>query len=314
MSNHAILPATHVLAADNPLTHVVDAPVLQHGEFWTVSNVTLMLILGGTVMLVGMLAAARRIRTGTTRSIADYRTQGVWANIVESVCLYLRNDVFRPILQEYTDKYTPLLWTFFWFILINNLFGLVPFKDITALLGLNHGHGYGGTATQSIWVTGALALIAFLFINGVAFLKDPMGFMRHMTADTPWPMWIIMIPVELIGLLVKPFALAMRLFANMTGGHVVVAVMLSFVKMLIEWQPGGLGYGMSLLPVGAIIALYFLEVLVAFIQAFVFTFLTCLFLGTLIVHEQGHGHADGALGHGNGGHHGDHKGRDAVTA
>ncbi len=300
------LHTMHTLAAANPLDHVIDSKIIGTDGFWTVSNVTVMLVLGGLVMVWGMLAAAKRIKTGNARSIEDYRTQGVWANFVETICVYLRNDVFKPILKEHTDKYTPLLWTFFWFILICNLFGLVPFKDITALMGLNHGHGYGGTATQSIWVTGALAAIAFIFINGVAIAKDPVGFVRHLTADTPVFMWIIMVPVELLGLFVKPFALAMRLFANMTGGHVVVAVMLSFVKMLVD-NLGGLGYGMSVLPVGAIIALYFLEVLVSFIQAFVFTFLTCLFLGTLIVHEHHDEHGD---------HHDhpiDHKGGDAVT-
>ena len=293
----------YVLAADNPLTHVIDSPIWEVGGIWLISQVTLMLILVGLVLTFAMIAAAKRIRTGTSRTADDYRTKGIWANMVEATNLYLRNDVFRPILRGDTDRFTPLLWTFFWFILIANLFGLIPLRDITGLMGINHGHGIGGTATQSIWVTGALAVMAFLLINVTALARDPKGYFAHMTAGTPWPMWFIMVPVELLGVLVKPFALAMRLFANMTGGHVVVAVMLMFVKMLVDGLGGG-GYVLSALPLLAMIGIYFLEVLVALIQAFVFTFLTCLFLGQLIVHDHGHHHGE-EHGHAPGPEHGD---------
>jgi len=97
-------------------------------------------------------------------------------------------------------------------------------------------------------------------------------------------MWIIMVPVELLGTFIKPFALAIRLFANMTGGHLVIAILLSFVTALAE-ALGGLGVGMGILPVMGATLINILEILVSFIQAFIFTFLTCLFLGQLIVHE-----------------------------
>src|SRR5688572_21536108 len=145
----------NILAADNPLTHVVDKPLIKLSDnFWLISDVTLMLIIVGLVLAFSMIAAAKRISTGTSKTTADYRTQGIWANMVEATNLYLRNDVFKPILREETDRFTPLLWTFFWFILIANLFGLIPLRDITGLMGISHGHGIGGTATQSIWVTG----------------------------------------------------------------------------------------------------------------------------------------------------------------
>src|SRR5690606_25730296 len=147
----------------------------------------------------------------------------------EAICLYLRNEVFKPVLGEDTDKYTPMLWTLFWFILVCNLVGLIPFLDLTAAFGINHGHGIGGTATQSIWVTAALAAIAFLYWNGTAILKDPKGWALHMTGGAPIYMWWCMIPVEIMGMFVKPVALALRLFANMTGGHIIIAVLLSFV-------------------------------------------------------------------------------------
>jgi F-type H+-transporting ATPase subunit a len=295
-----------LLAADNPLEHVIDKPLYKLGEnFWLISDVTVMLVLAGIVVVVTMIAAAKRIRTGNVRTAADYRTEGVWANVVESTCVFLRNDIFKPILREHTDRYTPLLWTFFFFILICNLFGLVPLRDLTWLLRIRdeHGHGIGGTATQSIWVTGALALIAFIYINLSTLVKDPIGYLKHMTAGTPWPIWFIMIPVEFLGILIKPFALCLRLFANMTGGHVVVAVMLMFVKLLID-NVSGAGYALSAMPAIAIVGIYFLEILVALIQAFVFTFLTCLFIAQLVVHEhhdeehgQEHGHAPRVIPH-----------------
>lgn len=298
-------PSMNVLAADNPLTHVVDKPIWEVGGLWLISDVTIMLVVVGLVLTFSMIAAAKRFSTaGSTNTAEGFKSRGIWANMVEATNVYLRNDVFRPILRDDTDRFTPLLWTFFWFILVCNLFGLIPLRDITGLMGIAHGHGIGGTVTQSIWVTGALAVMAFVLINGVALARDPKGYFAHMTAGTPWPMWFIMVPVELLGVLVKPFALAMRLFANMTGGHVVVAVMLMFVKMLVDGL-SGVGYALSILPLLAMIGIYFLEVLVALIQAFVFTFLTCLFLGQLIVHEHHHDE-DGHVVHGKAGpEHGD---------
>lgn len=272
-----------LLASSNPVAHVTDKPIF--GQ-WYVSNVTVMLLLGAIVTAAIVIPAARRIATGKRGTLDDLRAQGLWANMVESVCLYLRDEVFRPVLGDQTDRYVPMLWTFFWFILVCNLLGLVPLADLTLPLlgGVNHGHGIGGTATQSIWVTGALATVAFLFWNGIAFVKDPLGFIKHLTAGAPWFMWVIMVPVEIMGMFVKPVALALRLFANMTGGHIILAVLLSFVTALIE-NLGGIGYGMAIIPLLGATAINVLEILVAFIQAYIFVFLTCLFLGQLVVHE-----------------------------
>ena len=275
------------LAASDPVEHVIDKPIITGEVFgqtwWIVSDATVMLVLGALVTAALVIPAARRIQTGRQRTLEDFRAQGVLANLVESVCVYLREDVFKPVLEDQTDRYCPMLWTFFWFILVCNLMGLVPIRDLTAMLGINHGHGVGGTATQSIWVTSGLAVIAFIFYNGVALIKDPIGYFKHLTMGAPWYMWIIMVPVELIGTLIKPFALAIRLFANMTGGHLVIAVLLSFVGPLVQMT--GPGKGLLILPLLGAVAINMLEILVAFIQAFIFTFLTCLFLAQLVVHE-----------------------------
>ena len=284
-------------AAANPVGHVTDKPI--YGQ-WYVSNATIMLILSGIVTLWMILPAARKIATGNASSLDDYRAQGIKANMVETVCMYLRDNVFKPMLGDQTDRFCPMLWTFFWFILINNLLGLVPFLDVTAFFGLNEYEGtyvgFGGTATQSIWVTGALATISFVWFNGVAIAKDPLGYCKHLTGGAPWFMWPIMVVVEIVGTFVKPVALALRLFANMTGGHIIVATLLGFVVQLSQWKVG-IGHGMALIPLAGTIAIYFLELLVAFIQAYIFTFLTALFLSQLVVH---HGHDDHHEEHGHG--------------
>lgn len=292
------------IAAADPVAHVVDSPLLTNadGTIWYISNVTVMLVVSAIVTMLILLPAAKRIKTGDQRTLDDFRAQGTLANLVESICLYLREQVFQPVLGEQTDKYAPVLWTFFWFILVCNLVGLVPILDITAMMGINHGHGIGGTATQSIYVTGALAVMAFLFWNLTAFFKDPIGFCKHLTAGAPWFMWPVMVPVELLGMVVKPVALALRLFANMTGGHIIIAVLLGFVPALIE-ALGPTGYALAILPLLGGVAINILEILVAFIQAFIFTFLTTLFLGQLVVHEheehhEEHGEEEHEHGHG----------------
>lgn len=292
-----------ILAAANPVDHVVDKPLVVGEVFgqqwWLVSNVTVMLVVGAMVTAGLVIPPARRIAARKSGTIDDLRAQGLLANLVESVCVYLREQVFQPVLGDQTDRFCPILWTFFWFILVCNMLGLIPIADITAMMGVNHGHGIGGTATQSIWVTASLAFVSFLFYNATALAKDPVGYLKHMTGGAPVFMWPIMIPVEIMGTLIKPFALAIRLFANMTGGHLVIAVLLSFVGPVLQ------SMGTSGVPVAAVSILgaagiNFLEILVALLQAYIFTFLTCLFLGQLVVHEHEEHHEDQ---HSHGGEH-----------
>jgi len=110
-------------------------------------------------------------------------------------------------------------------------------------------------------------------------------------------MWVIMVPVEIMGTFIKPFALAIRLFANMTGGHLVIAVFLSFIGPMIAAM-GPKGYGFAVIPMLGAMAINMLEILVALIQAYIFTFLTCLFLGQLVVHEHEEHHEHEAQGEG----------------
>ncbi len=291
------------LASGSPLGHVVDDEIIAQDPFgitkgFFFTNVTVMLILSGIITVLIITTAAKRIATRGTpgqRTVSDYTPQGALANFVETVCLYLYDDIFKPILKEETPKFAPILWSFFWFILVANVLGLIPLKDFTELVfhftGIHRG-GIGGTATQSIWVTATLAIIAFVVINVAGFSKDPVGYIKHLTGGAPFFMWPIMIPVEVLGIFVKPFALAMRLFANMTGGHMVIASLLGFVPALI--QAFGIGGGaIGIFPILGSTAVNLLEILVAFIQAFVFTFLVCVFIGQVVVHE----HHEGDHGH-----------------
>lgn len=288
---------THVfglMTLANPMGHVIDKPI--YGQ-WIISNDTVMLVLDAIITLLLLVPAARKIATGKSGSLEDLRTRGTMANFVEVICLYMRDEIFRPLLEEDTDKYIGVLWTFFWFILISNLMGLVPIADILAMFHINpmvghggeHFVGIGGTATQSIWVTSALATISFIFMNGTALKKDFVGFFKHLTAGAPIFIWPIMVPVEIIGTFVKPFALSVRLFANMTGGHIIVATLLGFVVSLCIGFGGVGGHALAIFPLLGTVGIYLLEVLVAFIQAFIFTYLTGLFLSELIVHHHDHG-------------------------
>ncbi len=273
--------SSFVIAAGGPVAHVTDKPLLG----WVFSNVSLTLLIAAIATLLLLIPAARKIAKGNTNTLDDVRTQGKHANFVEFICLYLRDEVFKPLLGDQTDKYIGVLWSFFWFILICNMLGLLPLVDFTGgLLGLNQKYGVWATATQSIYVTGALAFTAFVWWTTIALVKDPVGYFKHLTVGAPWYIWPIIVPVEILSTFIKPIALAIRLFANMSGGHILLAVLFGFVPQLIKGL-GGFGYVAGVVPLLGGVAIYMLELLVGFIQAFIFTFLTGLFLSQLVVHH-----------------------------
>ncbi|MDX2131656.1 MAG: F0F1 ATP synthase subunit A [Planctomycetota bacterium] len=284
------------LAADDPAQHVYNHPFLKtdHG-LWLWSGNQGNLVLGGVLLVLGMLWVAGRIRTGPDTMGADrYLTRGRFPQMIEVICLYLREEVVRPLLHDRTNKVTPFLWTIFFFILINNLLGLVPLMDIVHIaipdLKADHETFIGGTATQNIWVTGALAVIAGIFFNIAAIQRLGIGgYFAHMTAGSPWFVaWLIFL-LEFAGqVLIKPVALALRLFANMTAGHILLATLFGFVgqvwgKSLLIQAP------VTLISVVGAIAIMFLELFVAFLQAFIFMFLTTVFI-SLMDHSDEHGH------------------------
>ena len=180
------------------------------------------------------------------------------ANFFEAIVLFLRDEVVLPIMGEDGKKYLPFLLTLFFFILFCNLLGLIP---------------YSATATGNISVTAGLALCSFLVMLGAGIANNGLfGYFKSLIpSGVPPVLLIILIPVELIGLLVKPFALCVRLFANMTGGHVAILVFLGLISILqSEWIAIG--------SVPFAVAIYMLEIFVGFVQAFVFTLLSTVFI------------------------------------
>jgi len=176
-----------------------------------------------------------------------------FSNILESLILFIRDEIVYASFGKAGKTYVPYFLTLFFFILTMNLLGLVP---------------YAATATGNISVTAALATISFIVIQASGIKKK--GLKNYLKEIVPGgvPFWLIpiMIPVEIIGMFTKPFALAVRLFANMTGGHVVLLALFGLLTSFV------------LAPVALFpLAISLLELLIAFIQAYIFTFLTAVF-------------------------------------
>ena len=197
-----------------------------------------------------------------------------FGNFLEALLLFVRDQVTRPFMGEEGDRYLPVVWTFFIFILVANLLGLVPFFDYL-------GHG-GNTATGSIWLTGALAICSFLLYHAIGIVRHgPVRYARSLIPHVPAFVLPIIIPVELLSILVKPCALAIRLFANMLAGHTLIATIIGFTLVWTNWIHWGAG--ISLVSFLTAVALTFLELLVAAIQAFIFAFLTTVFLAGAVL-------------------------------
>ena len=246
-----------------------------------------------------LLKAADAIETGGEDEGNDrYLTKGKLSQMIEVIVLYLLNNVIRPQLGEHTARFAPYLLTLFFFILFNNIAGLIPLLDLQHLIG-HFGWGdahwavVGGTATGNIAVTAALAVIAFFVIQIAGFRSLGVGgWLSHLTAGAPWYIWPIMIPVELMGMLIKPAALAIRLFANMTAGHILLAVVFMLPLFLAKALDGGWGIVLpiSLISLLAGIGIMFLELFVAFLQAFIFMFLTAMFIAQMMPHHHDEHH------------------------
>ncbi len=294
-----------ILASD-PVAHVVNHKATEINGWWVWSSNMGNLLLSAIIMLVVGAYVASRIGTGPERlGTRRYLPRGIFAHMIEVICVYLREETVRPMLGARTDRFMPFLWTLFFFILVNNLLGLVPLLDIHAVLTpemvhLEHKAWIGGTLTQNIFVTAVLAFIAFVVINIEGIRELGLGgYLKHLTGGAPVFVWPILIPVEIAGIFIKPVALCIRLFANMTAGHILVATLLGFIGLALS---GGLGVilgGTVTVVAGAgVVAIYFLELFVAFLQAFVFMFLTAVFISLLAhhddEHEHDHEHAHGA--------------------
>ena len=224
------------------------------------------------VLALLLLPVAGKYKRGVGRTSAP---QGLLQNTLETVVIYIRDEIARPNLGAKTDRFLPYLLTVFFFILTCNLLGLLPF---------------GATATANLTTTAVLALFTFV-ITQVAGTKD---YWMHILwpPGIPWFVKPILVPIEILGLLTKPFALAVRLFANMTAGHLVLLNLVGLI-FIVAGMSETAGWATSVPALGLTLFVYGLEVLVAFIQAYVFTILSALFIGMATAeHEHDHDHAE----------------------
>jgi F-type H+-transporting ATPase subunit a len=309
--SHSLIGSTLTLAAGSPADHVYNHVFAKNADgYWIWSGNQGNLVLSLIILVLGGLFVASKIKTGDASQGTDrYVTKNKFAHMIEVICVYLREEVARPLLGERTNSLMPFLWTIFFFILVNNLLGLIPILDLVHLaspdLKAAHATPIGGTATQNIWVTAVLAIVACVFFNGVAIKRLGIGgYLSHMTAGAPFPASVIIFVLELASqLLIKPFALALRLFANMTAGHILLATLFSFAGMVVD--KGFFIRGpVTLISILGGTGIMFLEIFVAFMQAFVFMFLVTVFIALMDHHDHDHEHEHGH----------DHKGHEHAHA
>jgi len=215
------------------------------------------------------LAAALLIVAATlvSRSVRRREVPTGFGNLVESVVVFVRDEIAVANMGPGGLRYMPYLLTTFFFILLMNLMGLIP---------------YGASATGNVNVTAGLAIIAFIMIQGAAIRAQGIGhYLAHLTGGVHWALWPIMIPIEILGLFTKPFALCIRLFANMTGGHIVIVSLIGLIFIFKSWI-------IAVFPAGFVVGILFLEIFVSFLQAYIFTMLTALFMG-LGMPQESHG-------------------------
>jgi F-type H+-transporting ATPase subunit a len=167
-------------------------------------------------------------------------------------------------------KFFPLIFTIFVFVLFQNFLGLVPWTF---------------TATSQIAITFTLASFVILVMIVVGFMKHGLRFFSLFVPHAPWYLLLLLVPIEVISFLTRPISLSVRLFANMLAGHTLLAVFASFVVLMVG--AGGVMYGVAVAPFLLIVCIYVLEMLVAFLQAYVFAVLTCIYLNeALHLHDQ----------------------------
>ena len=256
---HAATPANvlmhHVMNEGSPYTYkflnqpIFSVPISKHMFF--------LLVVMGLVILMSRLAIASYDKDGNPRGIGS---------VMEVLVVYVRDEMAEKSIGHGDGaKYTPLLLSFFFFILFAALFGLMPFT---------------ATSTGNLSVTFALAFISFLAQQYAGISKyGVVGHFKNLVPHgLPGPLLLVMIPIELLGMFTKPFALMIRLFANMLAGHMIITALLMLVPLSALISPY-LGYAMIPVSLGMALFIMCLEILVAFIQAYVFTLFSAIFIG-----------------------------------
>jgi F-type H+-transporting ATPase subunit a len=272
---------------DHPLIHL---PRVFGIDFSITKHVFMLWVVAALVFLIVTVTVRRYLRQ-------DRLIPSGFMGALEIVVEFVRDGIVEPnVGRKWVNSWTPLLLTFAVFILAANAIGLIPIFDVLSLI--NHSvlhlpeesfmarvlHG-GTTATGNYNVTAALATITFFAI--VIAGARAHGFVQHwknlVPPGLPLPVTLMLIPIEIMGMFVRPFALTMRLAANMTGGHIAILAILSFVFIFTELSGQALvGIGIGIPSVVLAVLLSALEIIVVAVQAYVFTLLTAVFIGMAI--------------------------------
>jgi F-type H+-transporting ATPase subunit a len=256
--------------ASDPISHVIDSDAFHFpGHFevnvWEKVGLTkymvLELIAVAFCLAVFLPLAANVRRNGYAK--------GRLANLLEAMLFFVRDQIAVPTIGEHdAHRFVPYLWSIFFFILFNNLMGMLPWM---------------GSPTGALGCTGALAVCSFLVIHGSGIRQmGALHYAKSVVPHVPLLLYVIMIPIEMIAHTIRPIILAFRLFINMAAGHIVLAVLLGLIE---QYGKGAMVLVVAPASVTGVTLLSLLELFVAFLQAYIFTFLTALFVG-MAVHPE----------------------------
>ncbi len=303
-----------LIAAANPIEHAVahrlhehwlirmpfslfgkDVPTLNvkdgNYDFYITNHLMMTAVVAVLLVMVAMYASSR-ISAKRGQGLDRYQTKGRIAQLFETICAFVRDEVAAPNLHELTDKYIYYIWTVFFFILFANVLGVVPIGYVLQLItGDSHYSHWGGSATGNLSLTLGLALLSLIAIIYIGIREtSPKDFFNHFN-PIGWedkkmlPISLMLYVLEWFSLLVKCFVLAMRLFGTMMAGHLVLAAFVGLIFAARSAVGDGAAFAVSIPVVFVGTALTLLELFICFLQAFIFTFLTVLFISATAVHE-----------------------------
>lgn len=241
---------------------------------FSITRQIMFVLISALILVIVVMRLAGKYKKGIGRDVAP---KGTWQNMMEVIIAFIRDDVAKVAIGPKYKKYVPYLLTMFFFILLGNLLGLVP---------------WGVTATSNIMVTATLAIMTFL-ITQFSGTKD---YWKHIfwPPDVSVPIKLILIPVEFLGIFTKPLALAFRLFGNMVSGHLAIVSIIGLIFITTAKLGTGAGIFFVFVSMLIVVFVFLLKVFVSFVQAYIFVMLSAVFIGMAAAE---HHHDDHAHGH-----------------
>jgi|FLOH01.1.fsa_nt_gi F-type H+-transporting ATPase subunit a len=252
-------PSTHPIMAPTLgfLPAVLDMDLETPGTQFVLTNMQLFMVMSILLIFIVLGGIPNYVRTGKGDALTK---------VFAGFCMYIRDDMVYPVMGAGTGKkFLPYFLGLFFFIVFMNLVGLVPFS---------------ATPTAGIATTFGLSFITLLImVGGGMVVQGPVNYLKHLVPEVPLWLWPLMFVVEIIGVIAKPFALMVRLFANMSGGHMVVLSFIGLIFLAAQQAGDGVGWVASPFAVGFAVFIMIIEAFVALLQAYVFTYLSILFIG-----------------------------------